>query len=149
MECSPKLRRAAAGSAFLLLRLPASGGFRRPCGVSSARTVERSVPMRRVLAALALAVVLVGCREVRVNQQRSGTTPTVGPREVVVVRYHRTLDAIGVAGSLDFGKDFAVLLLSGPRKETAFAQGVAGMRAKHERVPIVSFQSAPLGCCGP
>jgi hypothetical protein len=100
--------------------------------------------MRRVLAALTLAVVLVGCREVRVNQQRSGTTPTVGPREVVVVRDHRALDAIGVAGSVDFRKEFAVVLLMGPHKETGYTQVVEAIRANSDRVRIVAFERPPL-----
>lgn len=100
--------------------------------------------MRRVLAALALAVVLVGCREVRVNQQRSGTTPTVGPREVVVVRDRRSLDAIGVAGSVDFRKEFAVVLLMGPHKETGYTQVVESIRANSDRVRIVAFERPPL-----
>jgi hypothetical protein len=100
--------------------------------------------MRRVLAALALTVVLVGCREVRVNQQRSGTTPTVGPREVVVVRDRRALDAIGVAGSVDFRKEFAVVLLMGPHKETGYTQVVESIRANSDRVRIVAFERPPL-----
>ena len=53
--------------------------------------------MRRIVAALALAVVLAGCREVRVNQVRSGTTAVVGGREVAVVRDHHALEALGLA----------------------------------------------------
>jgi hypothetical protein len=100
--------------------------------------------MRRVLAALLMAVVLTGCREVRVNQQRSGTTPTVGPREVVVVRDRRALDAIGVAGSVDFRKEFAVVLLMGPHKETGYTQVVESIRANSDRVRIVAFERPPL-----
>ena len=78
--------------------------------------------MRRILAALVMVAVLAGCREVRVNQQRSGTTPGTGGREVVVVRDRRTLDALGVAGPVDFRHEFAVVLLMGPHKETGWSQ---------------------------
>jgi hypothetical protein len=100
--------------------------------------------MRRVLAALALAVILVGCREVRVNQQRSGTTPTVGPREVVIIRDHRALEVIGVGGSADFRKEFAVVLLMGPHTQTGYTQVVEAIRANSDRVRIVAFERAPL-----
>jgi hypothetical protein len=100
--------------------------------------------MRRVLAALAMAVILVGCREVRVNQQRSGTTPTVGPREVVIIRDHRALEVIGVGGSADFRKEFAVVLLMGPHTQTGYTQVVEAIRANSDRVRIVAFERAPL-----
>jgi hypothetical protein len=100
--------------------------------------------MRRVLAALTLAVFLVGCREVRVNQQRSGTTPTVGPREVVIVRDHRALDAIGVGGSADFRKEFAVVLLMVPHTQTGYTQVVEAIGANSDRVRIVAFERSPL-----
>jgi len=49
--------------------------------------------MRRILAALVLAVALAGCREVRVNTIHTGTTPVLGPNEVLVVRERRVLDS--------------------------------------------------------
>ena len=100
--------------------------------------------MRRVLAALATAVVLAGCREVRVNQVRSGTTPVVGAREVVVVRDRRALDSLGVAVPVDFRHEFAVVLLMGPHKETGWSQIVESIRANTDRVRIVAFERAPL-----
>ena len=100
--------------------------------------------MRRILAALAMAAVLVGCREVRVNQQRSGTTPGAGSREVVVVRDRRSLDALGVAGPVDFRHEFAVVLLMGPHKETGWSQIVESIRANTDRVRIVAFERAAL-----
>jgi hypothetical protein len=100
--------------------------------------------MRRLFAALALAVVLAGCREVRVNQRRTGTTPVVGPREVVVIRDRRTLDSLGVAVPIDFRHEFAVVLLMGPHKETGWTQIVESIRANTDRVRIVAFERAPL-----
>ncbi|MEA2665889.1 MAG: hypothetical protein QOI11_2833 [Candidatus Eremiobacteraeota bacterium] len=100
--------------------------------------------MRRVLAALVMAVVLAGCREVRVNQVRSGTTPVVGRPEVVVVRDRRALEGLGVAQSVDFRHEFAVVLLMGPHKETGWTQIVESIRANSDRVRIVAFERAPL-----
>ncbi|HYW53300.1 MAG TPA: hypothetical protein VE826_04970 [Dongiaceae bacterium] len=100
--------------------------------------------MRRVLAALAAAVVLAGCREVRVNQVRSGTTPVVGPREVVVVRDRRALESLGVSVPVDFRHEFAVVLLMGPHKETGWSQIVESIRANTDRVRVVAFERAPL-----
>ncbi len=100
--------------------------------------------MRRVLAALVLAVALAGCREVRVNQVRSGTTPVVGRPEVVVVRDLRALESLGVAQRPDFRHEFAVVLLMGPHKETGWTQIVESIKANSDRVRIVAFERAPL-----
>ncbi|MDB5093403.1 MAG: hypothetical protein JWO85_1504, partial [Candidatus Eremiobacteraeota bacterium] len=56
------------------------------------------------------------------------------------MRDHRTLDAIGVAGSVDFRKEFAVVLLMGPHKETGYTQVVEAIRANSDRVRIVAFE---------
>jgi hypothetical protein len=100
--------------------------------------------MRRIVAALALAAVLAGCREVRVNQVRSGTTPVAGGREVLVVRDKRALDSVGVAVPVDFRHEFAVVLLMGPHKETGWGQIIESIRANTDRVRIVAFERAPL-----
>jgi hypothetical protein len=100
--------------------------------------------MRRVLAALVMAVVLVGCREVRVNQVRSGTTPVVGPQEVVVVRDRRTLESLGIPQIADFRHEFAVVLLMGPHRETGYSQLVESIRANSDRIRVVAFERAPL-----
>jgi hypothetical protein len=127
----------------------ASCDFRRSARVSSGRvsatnSVERTLPMRRLLVALVLAVALAGCREVRVNQQGTGTTPVVGPREVVVVRDRRLLESLGIARSVDFRHEFAVVLLMGPHKETGWTQITESIRANSDRVRIVAFERAPL-----
>jgi hypothetical protein len=100
--------------------------------------------MRRLLAALALAVLLVGCREVRVNYLRTGTTPVLGPREVVVLRDRRALDALSIAVPIDFRHEFAVVLLMGPHKETGWTQIVESIKANTDRARIVAFERAPL-----
>ncbi len=101
--------------------------------------------MRRFLAALVLAVGLAGCREVRVNQQGSGTTPIVGHAEVVVVRDKRTLAELGIARNVDFRHEFAVVLLMGPHSETGWTQITESIRANSDRVRIVAFERGPLG----
>ena len=118
--------------------------FRRGRGVSSVRTVERPTPMRRLLAALVMAVVLTGCREVRYNTVRTGTTPIVGPREIVVARDRRTLESLGIAISADFRHEFAVVLLMGPHKETGWAQIIESIRPNTDRIRIVAFERAAL-----
>ncbi len=100
--------------------------------------------MRRVLAALLMAVVLAGCREVRVNQVRTGTTPVTGGRDVVVVRDRRALDALGVGVPVNFRHEFAVVLLMGPHKETGWTQIIESIRANTERIRVVAFERAPL-----
>lgn len=100
--------------------------------------------MRRVLAALVMAVALAGCREVRVNQVRSGTTPVVGRPEVLVVRDRRALEGLGIAQSADFRHEFAVVLLMGPHKETGWSQIIESIRPNTDRVRIVAFERAPL-----
>jgi hypothetical protein len=100
--------------------------------------------MRRLLAALVIAVLLAGCREVRVNQRRTGTTPVLGPREVIVLRDRRALDALGVAVPIDFRHEFAVVLLMGPHRETGWTQIVESIKANTDRVRIVAFERAPL-----
>jgi hypothetical protein len=100
--------------------------------------------MRRVLAALLMAVVLTGCREVRVNQIRTGTTPVAGGREVAVVRDRRALDSLGVAVPVDFRHEFAVVLLMGPHKETGWTQIVESIRPNTDRIRIVAFERPAL-----
>ncbi len=100
--------------------------------------------MRRVLAALLMAVVLAGCREVRVNQVRTGTTPVAGGRDVVVVRDRRALDSLGVGVPVNFRHEFAVVLLMGPHKETGWTQIIESIRANTDRIRVVAFERAPL-----
>jgi len=65
--------------------------------------------MQRVLLVLVAFVALVGCREVRVNQVASGETKVSGPTQIVVVRDKRGLDVLGIHGTPDFRKEFAVI----------------------------------------
>jgi hypothetical protein len=51
---------------------------------------------------------------------------------------------IGVGGSADFRKEFAVVLLMGPHTQTGYTQVVEAIRANSDRVRIVAFERAPL-----
>ena len=100
--------------------------------------------MRRVVLVLVAFVALVGCREVRVNQVRSGTTTVVGPTQVVVVRDRRGFDALGIPAAPNFRKEFAVILLMGPHRETGYVQIIEDVRANADRERIVAFEKAPI-----
>ena len=100
--------------------------------------------MRRVVLVLVAFVALVGCREVRVNQVLSGTTTTAGPTQVAVVRDKHSLEVLGISAAVNFRKEFAVVLLMGPHRETGFAQIIESIRANADRVRIVAFERAPI-----
>lgn len=100
--------------------------------------------MRRVLLVLVAFVALAGCREVRVNQIRTGTTTAAGLTQVAVVRDKRSLEALGISSAIDFRREFAVILLMGPHRETGFAQIIESIRANADRVRIVAFERAPI-----
>jgi uncharacterized protein YceK len=100
--------------------------------------------MRRVVLVLVAFVALAGCREVRVNQIRTGTTAAAGVTQVAVVRDKRSLEAFGISSAIDFRKEFAVILLMGPHRESGFAQIIESIRANADRVRIVAFERAPI-----
>jgi hypothetical protein len=100
--------------------------------------------MRRVVLVLVAFVALAGCREVRVNQIRTGTTAVAGLTQVATVRDKRSLEALGISAAVDFRKEFAVVLLMGPHRESGFAQIIESIRANADRVRIVAFERAPI-----
>jgi hypothetical protein len=100
--------------------------------------------MRRVLLVLVAFVALAGCREVRVNLIRSGTTTVAGPTQVVVVRDKHGLDLLGISATPNFRKEFAVILLMGPHRETGYVQIIEDMRANADRERVVAFEKAPI-----
>jgi hypothetical protein len=100
--------------------------------------------MRRVLLVLVAFVALAGCREVRVNQVRTGTTTFAGPTQVVVLRDKHSLDVLGISAAVNFRKEFAVILLMGPHRETGYVQITEDIRANADRVRIVAFEKAPI-----
>jgi hypothetical protein len=100
--------------------------------------------MRRLLLVLVAFVALAGCREVRVNQVRTGTTTSAGPTQVVVVRDKHGLDILGISAAVNFRKEFAVILLMGPHRETGYVEITEDIRANADRVRIVAFEKAPI-----
>jgi hypothetical protein len=100
--------------------------------------------MRRVVLVLVAFVALAGCREVRVNQILTGNTTAPGTTQVAVLRDKRSLEALGISSAIDFRKEFAVVLLMGPHRETGFAQIIESIRANADRVRIVAFERAPI-----
>ena len=100
--------------------------------------------MRRVVLVLVAMVALAGCREVRVNQVRTGTTTAAGPTQVVVVRDKHGLDILGLTATVNFRKEFAVILLMGPHRETGYVQITEDIRANADRIRVVAFEKAPI-----
>jgi hypothetical protein len=100
--------------------------------------------MRRVVLVLVAMVALAGCREVRVNQVRTGTTTVAGPNQVVVVRDKHGLDILGLTATVNFRKEFAVILLMGPHRETGYVQITEDIRANADRIRVVAFEKAPI-----
>jgi hypothetical protein len=90
-----------------------------------------------------MALVLVGCREVRVNQIRTGTTVVAGTNQIAVVRNGRDLEALGVKAPVRFNHEFGIILIMGPHAQTGWRQVIDSIRANDKRVRIVAFERAP------
>jgi hypothetical protein len=99
----------------------------------------------RVFPLLLLLIALTGCREVRVQTLRTGTTASVGPDQIVVLRDSRVLHQYGISAPVRFNHEFGVLLLMGPHRETGWTQLIESIRANTDRVRIVAFERGPLG----
>ena len=99
--------------------------------------------MRAVFLSL-LMLALVGCREVRVNSVGSGITYSPGGAAIEVIRNQRTLDTFGIKAPFRFSKEFGVILLMGPHKETGYTQFTESIRANIQRVRIVAFERQAL-----
>jgi hypothetical protein len=99
----------------------------------------------RVFALLLLLVALPGCREVRVQTFKTGTTASIGPPQIIVLRDARILHQYAIAAPVRFNKEFGVLLLMGPHRESGWTQLIESIRANAERVRIVAFERGPLG----
>ncbi|HEV8020434.1 MAG TPA: hypothetical protein VGP41_04165, partial [Candidatus Lustribacter sp.] len=106
--------------------------------------LEQAHSMRRVVLVLVAFVALAGCREVRVNQVRTGTTVAAGGTQVIVLRDKRTLEGLGISAEVNFRKEFAVILLMGPHRESGYVQIIESIRANADRVRIVAFERAPI-----
>lgn len=94
-----------------------------------------------VLAALLL---LVGCRDVRIQTLREGTTTVLGAgNEITVVRDTPSLERLGIRAPVRFKNEFGVVLLMGPHSRTGYRQIVESIRANPDRVRVVAFEEAP------
>ncbi len=100
--------------------------------------------MRRIIAFVGLALLVTGCREVRVNEYAQGTSAIIGPPQVLIVRNQRDLEAVGIrAAGVRFNHEFGLVLLMGAHRESGWRQVVESIRANTERVRIVAFERGP------
>lgn len=100
--------------------------------------------MRRLIALSCVVLMLVGCREVRVHTYAQGTTPVLGPPQVVIVRNPRELGDLDLRAPVRFNHEFVVVLLMGPHKNSGFRQVIESIRANEDRVRIVAFEKPAL-----
>jgi hypothetical protein len=99
--------------------------------------------MKKLVALAALALLLAGCREVRVKTYAQGTTTAPGGNEIIVVRERRDLETFRIRAPVRFKHEFGVLLLMGPHDATGWHQVIESIRANAQRVRIVAFDRAP------
>ena len=99
----------------------------------------------RILALLAFAVSLAGCREVRVKEFAQGVTVAPRTSQIVIVRSERSLDDLGIHAPINFNHEFGVVLVMGPHRETGYRQVIESIRANANRVRIVAFERPPSG----
>lgn len=100
--------------------------------------------MRRLIGLVVVVLLLAGCREVRVKTYAQGTTPVVGPPQILIVRNAGDLGDLGLHAPLRFNHEFAVILLMGPHKNSGYHQVIESIRANYERVRIVAFEKPSL-----
>jgi hypothetical protein len=111
--------------------------------VTTPRTPCRVVPsLRRLWPVLGL-MLLVGCREVRVQTLKTGTTPVLGGNEIAVVRDTPTLERLGIHAPVRYRNEFAVVLLMGPHDRTGYRQIIESIRANPNGVRVVAFEQPP------
>lgn len=100
--------------------------------------------MRALVASFLVLLALTGCREVRVQTFKTGITTVGGPPQLVVLRDARGLAQYGIKAPVRFNKEFGMLLLMGPHKETGWSQLIESIRANSDRVRVVAFERQPL-----
>jgi hypothetical protein len=112
--------------------VPFVGGFRR------------FVPAWRAVLGLAVAaMVLAGCREVRVKTLSQGETTVPGGDQILIVRNADELDKLGIHAPVHFRGEFGVILFMGPHDRTGYKQIIESIRANDQRVRIVAFEQEP------
>jgi len=100
--------------------------------------------MRRLIALACVALLLAGCREVRVKSYAQGTTSVLGPPQILIVHNSRELAEVGLQAPLRFNHEFGVVLLMGPHKDSGYHQVIESIRANEDRVRIVAFEKSSL-----
>ncbi len=94
------------------------------------RAKRSAVKRWSALAGLALGLVLlVGCREIRVNTLAAGTTTVLGGNQIRVVRDAVALGKLGIHAPVHYKGEFGVVLLMGPHDRTGYKQIVESIRA--------------------
>jgi len=79
-----------------------------------------------------------------VKSYAEGTTTVVGPPQILVLRNAKDLEELGIHKPVRFQKEFGVVLLMGPHKETGYHQVIESIRANSDRVRIVVFEKEPF-----
>lgn len=100
-------------------------------------------PKVRLLASVALLFLLTGCRDVRVQTLKTGTTPVLGGNEIAIVRDTAALDRLGIRAPVRFRNEFGVVLLMGPHDRTGYRQIIESIHASPDVVRVVAFEQAP------
>ncbi len=98
--------------------------------------------MKRALA-LAVLVLLAGCREVRVQTLSVGITTVPGGNQLAVVRDTEALARLGIKAPVRFKGEFGVVLLMGPHQRTGYREVIESIRANDQRVRVVAFEQSP------
>jgi hypothetical protein len=93
--------------------------------------------------AVAVLLLLTGCREVRVQTLAVGTTAGPGGNAIIVVRDPTTLAHLGIKAPVRFKGEFGVVLLMGPHSRSGYRQVIESIRASDQRVRVVAFEQAP------
>lgn len=102
----------------------------------------QSWSLNRLWPLLAL-VLMAGCREVRVQTLRQGTTTVAGSNEISVVRDSPSLDRLGIHAPVRYRNEFGVVLLMGPHDRSGYKQIIESIRANPDGVRVVAFEQAP------
>ncbi len=102
-----------------------------------------NAPLVKRLWPLLALVLLAGCREVRVQTLRQGTTSFVGSNEIVIVRDPASLERVGIHAPVRYRNEFGVVLLMGPHERTGYKQIIESIRANPDGVRVVAFEQAP------
>ncbi len=72
-----------------------------------------------------------------------GTTPVLGPNQVVAAREAGELKRLRISPAGHFSGDFGIVLLMGPHQRSGYKQIIESIRADRRGVRIVAFESPP------